>query len=46
AITPDFDWDEKLHGSSVAFWIIVEDVDSEVILHHEHFVLKQRFRSD
>lgn len=45
-VTPDFEWDEKLHGASVAFWIIVEDVDSEVILHHENFVLKQRFRND
>ena len=23
-----------------AFWILVEDVDSEVILHHEFFLLK------
>ncbi|KFV59703.1 U5 small nuclear ribonucleoprotein 200 kDa helicase, partial [Gavia stellata] len=35
-IAPDFQWDEKVHGSSEAFWILVEDVDSEVILHpHE-----------
>ena len=24
-----------------AFWILVEDVDSEVILHHEYFLLKR-----
>ncbi|KAL3205213.1 hypothetical protein MRX96_011116 [Rhipicephalus microplus] len=34
-ITPDFQWDEKIHGTSEAFWILVEDVDSEVILHHD-----------
>ncbi|KFP37857.1 U5 small nuclear ribonucleoprotein 200 kDa helicase, partial [Chlamydotis macqueenii] len=38
-IAPDFQWDEKVHGSSEAFWILVEDVDSEVILHHEYFLL-------
>ncbi len=26
-----------------AFWILVEDVDSEVILHHEYFLLKRKF---
>lgn len=39
-ITPDFIWDEKVHGASQAFWILVEDVDSEIILHHEFFLLK------
>ncbi|RZF42849.1 hypothetical protein LSTR_LSTR003673 [Laodelphax striatellus] len=45
-ITPDFQWDEKLHGASEAFWIMVEDVDSEVILHHEYFLLKAKFCQD
>lgn len=45
-ITPDFQWDEKLHGNSEAFWILVEDVDSEVILHHEYFLLKSKFAND
>ncbi|XP_014676711.1 PREDICTED: U5 small nuclear ribonucleoprotein 200 kDa helicase-like [Priapulus caudatus] len=45
-ITPDFQWDEKLHGNSEAFWILVEDVDSEVVLHHEYFLLKQKFCED
>jgi pre-mRNA-splicing helicase BRR2 len=45
-ITPDFQWDEKLHGASEAFWILVEDVDSEVILHHEYFLLKSKFSQD
>ena len=40
-ITPDFQWDEKIHGHSEAFWIFVEDVDGEIILHHEYFLLKR-----
>uniref|UniRef100_A0AAQ5ZSH5 Activating signal cointegrator 1 complex subunit 3 n=1 Tax=Amphiprion ocellaris TaxID=80972 RepID=A0AAQ5ZSH5_AMPOC len=45
-ITPDFQWDDKIHGSSEAFWILVEDVDSEVILHHEYFLLKSKYAQD
>ncbi|XP_020612728.1 U5 small nuclear ribonucleoprotein 200 kDa helicase-like, partial [Orbicella faveolata] len=45
-ITPDFQWDEKIHGNSEAMWIFVEDVDSEIILHHEYFLLKSKFASD
>ena len=29
-----------------AFWIYVEDVDSEVILHHEYFLLKAKYSED
>eukprot|EP00057_Strongylocentrotus_purpuratus_P008588 XP_011663062.1 PREDICTED: LOW QUALITY PROTEIN: U5 small nuclear ribonucleoprotein 200 kDa helicase-like [Strongylocentrotus purpuratus] len=45
-IRPDFQWDEKIHGNSEAFWILVEDVDSEIILHHEYFLLKSKFAQD
>ncbi|XP_062366763.1 U5 small nuclear ribonucleoprotein 200 kDa helicase isoform X1 [Cinclus cinclus] len=45
-VAPDFQWDEKVHGSSEAFWILVEDVDSEVILHHEYFLLKAKYAQD
>ncbi|CAH1258042.1 SNRNP200 [Branchiostoma lanceolatum] len=45
-ITPDFQWDDKVHGNSEAFWILVEDVDSEIILHHEYFLLKAKFAQD
>ncbi|KAF9411851.1 hypothetical protein HW555_009456 [Spodoptera exigua] len=45
-ITPDFHWDEKIHGQSEAFWILVEDVDSEVVLHHEYFLLKEKYCKD
>lgn len=45
-ITPDFHWDEKIHSQSEAFWILVEDVDSETILHHEFFLLKEKYCKD
>eukprot|EP00906_Rhabdomonas_costata_P006818 RCo009880 len=45
-ITPDFQFDEKVHGQSESFWILVEDVDGEVILHYEQFILKQRFAKE
>lgn len=45
-VTPDFQWDEKIHGQSQAFWIFVEDVDSEIILHHEYFLLKSKYATD
>lgn len=40
-LTPDFQWDEKAHGYAQGFWILVEDNDGEMILHHEFFLLKQ-----
>ena len=39
-LTPDFQWDEKIHGFAQGFWLLVEDNDGEVILHHEFFLLK------
>ena len=40
-ITPEFQWDEKIHGYAEPFIIIVEDADSEIILHQEGFLLTQ-----
>ena len=45
-IQPDFEWDEKIHGHAESFWIFVEDVDSELILHHEYFLLKAKYAQD
>lgn len=42
-ITPDFQFDEKIHGNAEPFWIFVEDVDGEKILHSEFFILKKKF---
>jgi pre-mRNA-splicing helicase BRR2 len=40
-ITPDFRWEQKVHGRVEPFWIIVEDSDSEKILHCEYFLLRE-----
>ncbi|KAH7681139.1 RNA helicase protein [Dioscorea alata] len=42
-ITPDFQWDDKVHGYVEPFWVIVEDNDGEFILHHEYFMLKKQY---
>lgn len=42
-ITPDFLWDDKVHGYVEPFWVIVEDNDGEYILHHEYFMLKKQY---
>ncbi|PPQ70945.1 hypothetical protein CVT26_014249 [Gymnopilus dilepis] len=46
SIIPDFRWDEKIHGSAETFHILVEDVDGEVILFHDTFLLLQRYAED
>ena len=45
-ITPDFQWDEKVHGYVEPFWVLVEDSDSEQLLHVEYFLLKKAFAED
>ena len=45
-ITPDFQWDEKVHGFVEPFWILVEDSDSEYILHHQYFLLKKAYAEE
>ena len=45
-ITPDFQWDEKVHGGAQMFWITVEDVDGEIVLFHDQFLLLQRYAED
>ncbi|KAF9237747.1 putative RNA helicase [Melanogaster broomeanus] len=46
SIVPDFRWDEKIHGTAETFLIIVEDVDGEIILFNDTFVLRQRYAED
>ena len=45
-ITPDFQFEESVHGFAEGFWVLVEDVDSEYVLHHQYFVLKNKFAED
>ncbi|PON97647.1 U5 small nuclear ribonucleoprotein 200 kDa helicase [Trema orientale] len=42
-ITPDFQWEDKVHGYVQPFWVIVENNDGECILHHEYFLLKKQY---
>ncbi|KAJ1439332.1 Sec63 Brl domain-containing protein [Ochromonadaceae sp. CCMP2298] len=44
-ITPDFEFDPKVHDN-LLFWVIVEDVDGEQILHHEPFILRSQNAAD
>lgn len=37
---------DSLHGFVEPFWIIVEDSDSEYVLHHEFFLLKKQYMKD
>uniref|UniRef100_A0A8R7V0V4 RNA helicase n=2 Tax=Triticum urartu TaxID=4572 RepID=A0A8R7V0V4_TRIUA len=45
-LTADFQWDDKIHGYVEPFWILVEDNDSECILHHEYFMLKKQWLNE
>ncbi|KAJ5026530.1 Sec63 Brl domain-containing protein [Bipolaris maydis] len=42
-IRPDFVWDNELHGTSEAFWILVEDCDGEQVLFHDTFILRRDY---
>lgn len=42
-ITPQFEWDDDVHGTSESFWIIVEDCDGEQILFHDQFILRKDY---
>ncbi|ORY60157.1 Sec63 Brl domain-containing protein [Pseudomassariella vexata] len=43
SITPNFEWDDALHGSAENFWIMVEDCDGEDILFHDQFLLRKDY---
>ncbi|EFY89726.1 putative ATP dependent RNA helicase [Metarhizium acridum CQMa 102] len=43
SITPNFEWDDSLHGAAESFWIIVEDCDGEDILFHDTFLLRKDY---
>ncbi|XP_074325952.1 DExH-box ATP-dependent RNA helicase DExH12-like [Apium graveolens] len=42
-VTPDFQWEDNVHGYVEPFWVIVEDSYAELILHHEYFLLKKQY---
>lgn len=42
-LIPQFYWDDKVHGkNSQAFWIWIEDPDTDFIYHHEYFILTKK----
>lgn len=43
SITPDFEWDDSIHGNAESFWILVEDCDGEDILYHDTFLLRKDY---
>jgi pre-mRNA-splicing helicase BRR2 len=42
SLVPTFQFDVEVHGYSQLFHILVEDVNGEILLHHESFFLKSR----
>ncbi|ORY63213.1 Sec63 Brl domain-containing protein [Pseudomassariella vexata] len=41
-ITPDFKWNDHIHGTSESFYIWVENSETSEIYHHEYFMLNRR----
>ena len=41
-ITPDFNWNDKIHGKSESYWIWVENSDTSEIYHSEFFILTKK----
>ncbi|KAI0482782.1 Sec63 Brl domain-containing protein, partial [Xylariaceae sp. FL0804] len=42
-ITPNFEWDDEIHGASENFWIMVEDCDGEDVLFQDQFFLRKDY---
>lgn len=42
-ITPDFQFDSNYHDNALLFWVIVEDVDGEKILHCEPLNIRAQY---
>ena len=42
-ITPNFEWDETIHGTAENFWVLVEDCDGEDVLFHDQFLLRKDY---
>ncbi|KAJ2895135.1 Sec63 Brl domain-containing protein [Zalerion maritima] len=41
-ITPDFVWNDRIHGKSESYYIWVENSETSQIYHHEFFILNRR----
>lgn len=42
ALERDFEYDAEVHHRSEAFWVFVEDVDGERLVHSEYFLMDVR----
>ncbi|KAI1488164.1 Sec63 Brl domain-containing protein [Biscogniauxia mediterranea] len=42
-ITPNFEWDDEIHGTAENFWILVEDCDGEDVLFQDQFLLRKEY---
>ncbi|RPB18975.1 activating signal cointegrator 1 complex subunit 3, partial [Terfezia boudieri ATCC MYA-4762] len=41
-ITPEFKWNDRIHGKSESYWIWVENSDTSEIYHSEFFILTKK----
>ncbi|KAK2067739.1 hypothetical protein P8C59_001452 [Phyllachora maydis] len=41
-LTPDFRWNDNIHGTSESFYVWVENSETSEIYHHEFFILNRR----
>ena len=41
-VSPDFRWNDQMHGNSESFYIWVENSETSEIYHHELFILNRR----
>lgn len=41
-LTPDFIWNERLLGGAQTFWIFVENINENLIFHHEEIILRRK----
>lgn len=46
SILPTFSWSDKYHGYSERFWLLVEDVNQERLLHYEIIHVRKHLASD
>ncbi|KAF8475719.1 Sec63 Brl domain-containing protein [Kalaharituber pfeilii] len=45
-IKPQFKWNDRIHGNSESYWILVENSDTSEIYHSEYFILTKRKLND
>ncbi|CAM9119339.1 unnamed protein product [Ectocarpus fasciculatus] len=45
-ITPDFQFDVSVHEYAQLFWVMVEDVNGDKLLHHEAFILNVNYAAE